>query len=240
MSKKRYADLHVRVSCEGDTPELLIKMAKHLGFNLIALSIESPNGLKDLEHFRKLGKSLGLDVATRLDLKTSDPDELKYYLRKFRRKVEITAVYCNSITIARVAARDRRVDVTFYNPKNLPSVLDEGQISLLAESGHHVEVNLLDMLYEPPDKQVEILRNYKYTLGGIRKKNIPIVFSSGASRIIDMRAPRELSSIAFMILNDENLARDAVSTVPLSLINTNREKLSSNYVQPGIRVVNEW
>ncbi|MHC1636557.1 MAG: RNase P subunit p30 family protein [Candidatus Nezhaarchaeales archaeon] len=240
MPKRRYVDLHIKVSDEGDPPELLVKMAKHLGFSLIALSIESFHKLKALEHLKKLGGDLGLDIAFRLDLKPSNPNDLKFYLRKFRRRIEVIAVYCHNVAIARTAARDRRVDVTFYNPENVLSIFDEGQINLLVESGHYVEVNLSDMLYEPPDRQARILWNYRRVLGNAKKKGIPVIFSSGSSRIIDMRAPRELSAIASIFLGDELLAKNSVSITPMKLVQVNREKLSPNYIQPGVKVVNEW
>ncbi|RLF07914.1 MAG: hypothetical protein DRJ60_01605 [Thermoprotei archaeon] len=240
MPKRRYADLHIKITDEGDPPELLIKMARHLGFSLIALSVESFHKLKLLEPLKKLGDNLGLDIAFRLDLRPSNPNDLKFYLRKFRRKIEIIAVYCHNVAIARIAARDRRVDITFYNPENMLSIFDEGQVSLLIESGHYVEVNLSDLLHESSDKQARILWNYRRALGNAKKKGIPIIFSSGSSKIIDMRAPRELSALASIIIDDDPLAKNAVSITPMKLVQVNREKLSPRYVQPGVKVVNEW
>ncbi len=240
MPKRRYADLHIKITDEGDPPELLIKMAKHLGFSLIALSVESFHKLKLLEPLKKLGDDLGLDIAFRLDLRPSNPNDLKFYLRKFRRKIEIIAVYCHNVAIARIAARDRRVDITFYNPENMLSIFDEGQVSLLIESGHYVEVNLSDLLHKPSDKQARILWNYRRVLGNAKKRGISIIFSSGSSKIIDMRAPRELSALASIIIDDDLLAKNAVSTTPMKLVQANREKLGPRYVQPGVKVVNEW
>lgn len=242
MPKRQYADLHVKVTNEGSPPDLLIKMAKHLGFSLVALSSEDPHKLKDLEAARDIGKSLGVDVALRLDLKPSNPSELKTYLRKLRRSIEIIGVYCHNTAVARTAARDRRVDITFYNPENALSILDEGQVSLLVESGHYVEVNFADLLHVSFDKQAKVLWNYSLMFKRVKRKGIPLIISSGATNIIDMRAPRELSALAFLLLDegDGKSARDMVSTIPMRLVQTNREKLSPSFVQPGVKVVNEW
>lgn len=242
MPKRQYADLHIKVIEGGSPPDLLIKMAKHLGFSLIALASDDPSKIKDLESAKEVGKSLGVDVALRLDLRPSNVNELKTYLRKLRRNVEIIGVYCSNVAIARTAARDRRVDITFYNPESLSSILDEGQVSLLVESGHYVEVNFVDLLHVSLDKQAKVLWDYRLMFRRVKKKGIPIIISSGASNIIDMRAPRELSALALLLLDesDEKLARDMVSTVPMKLVQTNREKLSPSFVQPGVKVVNEW
>ncbi len=240
MPKRRYADLHVRVANGGDPPMLLIKMAKHLGLSLIALSLDDPRELEDVKGIKDYGKELGVDVAIRVDLKPSGAGELKRYLGKLRRSVEVIGVYCHDTSVARTAARDRRVDVTFYSPDNILSLLDEGQLSLLVESGHCVEVNLVDFLYMSSEKQIKALWNYGLALKKVARKGIPIVVSSGASKIIDMRAPRELYAFAFLLLDDKELAREAVSAKPLELVSLNREKLSPNFVQPGVKVVDEW
>jgi len=240
MPKRRYADLHVRVTDEGDAPRLLIKMAKHLGFSLIALSFDDPHELRDLKDVKDYAKDLGIDVAIRVDLRPSSPNELKGYLRELRRSVEVIGVYCRDVSVARTAARDRRVDVTFYDPENVLSVLDEGQLSLLAESGHYVEVNLVDFLHITPDKQAKALWSYGLVLKRVTRRGIPALISSGASKIIDMRAPRELYALAFLLLDEKTLAREAVSTKPMELVRLNREKLSPAFVQPGVKVVNEW
>lgn len=240
MSKRYYADLHVRVTDEGDAPELLIKMARHLGFSLIALSFDDPHKLKDLKGIKDRARALGVDVAIRADLRPSSPSELKECLRKLRRSVEVIGVYCYDTSIARTAARDRRVDVTFYDPENVLSILDEGQLSLLAESGHYVEVNLVDFLHAAPDKQAKTLWNYGLALKRVTRRGIPIAVSSGASKIVDMRAPRELYAIAYLLLDEKEMAREAVSTKPMELVYLNREKLSPSFVQPGVRMVDEW
>jgi RNase P/RNase MRP subunit p30 len=240
MPKRRYVDLHVRVTNEGDAPELLIKMAKHLGFSLIALSLDDPSKLRDLKDIKDRARALGVDVAIRADLRPSSPSELKEHLRKLRRSVEVIGVYCRDTSVARIAARDRRVDVTFYDPENVLSVLDEGQLSLLAESGHYVEVNFVDFLHTTPDKQAKTLWSYGLALKRVARRGIPVAVSSGASKIVDMRAPRELYAIALFLLDEREIAREAVSTRPMELVRLNREKLSPNFVQPGVRVVDEW
>ncbi len=240
MPKRRYADLHIKVVDEGDPPKLLIEMAKHLGFSLIALSFDDPHKLRDFKTIKDLGKDLGVDIALRADLKPSSPNELKECLRRLRRSVEVIGVYCHDMAVARTAARDRRVDITFYEPGNVLSILNEGQLSLLVESGHYVEVNLIDFLHKTPYEQARALWNYGLALKRAVERGIPIIVSSGASRIIDMRAPRELSAFVYLLLNDKALAEEAVSTKPMKLVQSNREKLSSSFIRPGVKVVNEW
>lgn len=243
MPKRRYVDLHVKLYGDHDPPELLAKMAKHLGFSLIAFSLD-PTPLQRCNEImgevKKTCEQLGLDVAFRLDLQPLRSGELKSLLRKYRRTFEVIAVKCRNVSVARVAARDRRVDVTYFDPSDVPSLLDESQVNLMVESGHFIEVNLLDLVYEQPEKQARALWNYRVAIEAAVKKGVPLIFSSGSSKALEMRAPRELSSVALLVVGNERLARDSVSINPMKLIEVNREKLKPTYVQPGVKVVESW
>jgi len=69
--------------------------------------------------------------------------------------------------------------------------------------------------------------------------HVPVVISSGASEEHLLRMPRDLASIAFLFGLDETQALDAISSNPIGIVLRNREKLSSKFVAPGIRVVRE-
>jgi RNase P/RNase MRP subunit p30 len=52
-----------------------------------------------------------------------------------------------------------------------------------------------------------------------------------------MRKPKELAALAFLFNLDETSAIKAVSENPLSIVKRNREKLSPEFVAPGVRIV---
>jgi RNase P/RNase MRP subunit p30 len=67
--------------------------------------------------------------------------------------------------------------------------------------------------------------------------DVPIVVSSGASNELLLRKPMELALMASLFDLEKHSALDAVSKNPAAIVKRNREKLSSHFVAPGIRVV---
>jgi RNase P/RNase MRP subunit p30 len=51
--------------------------------------------------------------------------------------------------------------------------------------------------------------------------------------------PRDLASLAYLFGLGEKQALETVSSNPVGIVLRNREKLSSRFVAPGIRVVKE-
>jgi RNase P/RNase MRP subunit p30 len=68
---------------------------------------------------------------------------------------------------------------------------------------------------------------------------VPIVVSSGATTEILLRKPREQAALAALFDWNETSALEAVSQNPVSIVKRNRQKLSSKFVAPGIRVIKE-
>jgi RNase P/RNase MRP subunit p30 len=69
--------------------------------------------------------------------------------------------------------------------------------------------------------------------------HVPIVVSSGVSEERLLRRPREMAALTFLFGLDEVSALKAVSQNPVAIVKRNREKLSSKFVAPGIRVIKE-
>jgi RNase P/RNase MRP subunit p30 len=66
---------------------------------------------------------------------------------------------------------------------------------------------------------------------------IPIVLSSGVSNAMLMRKPMELAALASLFDLGKSDALKAVSQGPMAIVRTNREKLGSRFVAPGIRII---
>jgi RNase P/RNase MRP subunit p30 len=63
------------------------------------------------------------------------------------------------------------------------------------------------------------------------------VLSSGASNEILLRKPVEMAALASLFDLSKESALEAVSKNPVAIVKRNREKLSPQFVAPGIRVV---
>ena len=239
--KRAFADLHLRVNPK-DTQATgrSIERAAKFGYNRI--SIPFSNQLEDaqISALKTACSQAGLDFVVRADFKPRNQEDLMRFLRKFRRKVEVICIVCDEKEIARSAAKDRRVDLI-----NFPS-LDyhkrffdraEAELASCSQTALEVDVKSLLILEGPP--RVRLLSSLRREVALAKEFHVPIVVSSGVGEEHLMRMPRDLASLGYLFGLGEMEALDAVSINANSMVDRNREKLSSKFVAPGISLLKE-
>jgi RNase P/RNase MRP subunit p30 len=215
----------------------MIKKASKLGYGLVGVPFPARSNFP-LETLRKVCEEAEIGLASRIDLKPRTPEELTYNLRKFRRRFEVVAVFCESKSVARQAARDRRVDLL-----NFPQVdfrrrfFDKAEAELASSSLAAFEVNVKPLLVLEGAARIRLLSSLRREVATAKESQVPIVVSSGATDEILMRRPSGLTALASLFDLDKTSANEAVSKNPIGIVQKNRKKLDSRFVAPGIRVV---
>jgi len=196
--------------------------AQRLGFNMV--TVESDRLFDQV------------NLASRVTLKPRNPQQLLKQLRRVRFSHEVVAVICSSKTVARQAGRDHRVDVVKFPVKGR-NHLDRHQIQLMKETGSAIEIDLKHLLHDQPDTLQANIKSLTRIAAITRRSHIPLVLASGATTALEMREPRALASLATLIGIPEEEAIEMVSTIPLNIIERNREKLQEGYVSPSVRIL---
>jgi RNase P/RNase MRP subunit p30 len=237
--KRLYADLHLcpNVIDKKQTAQAIAK-ASSLGYRLIAVSLPLKTEDKEIKELQSLCKTVGVDFASRIDLRPRTPDELLKNLRRFRRKFEIIAVVCESKNVARQAAKDRRVDLLNYpSPDYRKSFFDEAEAELASNSLASLEIDTNHLLILEGRARIKLMSSLRKETAVARQFHVPIIVSSGVSDGKLMRKPAEMASLASLFNLSQVFALDAVSTNPVAMVKRNREKLDARFVAPGIRIV---
>lgn len=232
---RRFADLHLN-PCNPDEISSMLNFAHELGYRRVAVSSDK----KGLLQAQRLCNKLGLDLVSRMDLKPANDKELTSLLTRFRRSVEIISIVCETKPVLRQASKDHRVDLLNFSPmlKIRSQVFFDSQTAMLAsESNCSYEINVSDMLYHIDAQTTRLLYIMRLEFENAKKKNIPVILSSGAVSKLQIREPRGIASLAELIGATEEEALKMVSDNPNRLVDRNREKLSSSFVSPGVRVV---
>ena len=232
---RRFVDLNIRDPGEPRILTEMLGLASKLGFKGIALASErsAPQILVDE------AKTLGIDIASRIDLRPRNTNELSKDLRRFRRKFEIVAVHCENKAVSRQAAKDHRVDILTYNPLKTGRRrvgFDRQGASLASMSNCAYEVSISDLL-ESSSERARVLVNLKRDIRNATNEGVPVVVSSGAWAPLLMREPRGLASITSLLGLSEDQGLDAVSETPRRILARNREKLGPGFVSPGVKEV---
>jgi RNase P/RNase MRP subunit p30 len=237
--KRVYADLHLCANVNDlSQVKRLATRASMLGYRLISVSFLPWSAEQQVTQVRGICKEVGVELASRVDLNPHTPEELLRDLRKLRRRFEVLAVMCQVKTVARQAAKDRRVDLlNFPQPDFRRAFFDRAEAELASNSLASLEIDGKPLLTLEGTARIRFFSILRSMVHIAKEFHVPIIVSSGVSEDLLMRKPMELVSLVSLVGLNEEFAIDAVSKNPLAIVKRNREKLSWRFVAPGIRVV---
>ena len=237
---RRFADLHLCPSFEENFGNVrrFVEKAFKLGYRLVGISLPAHVSEEEVRNLRKFCQEVGVDLATRIDLKPRTRGELIQLLRRLRRKFEIICVSCLSKPVARQAAKDRRVDILSFPALDLRKrYFDEAEAELASNALASLEIDMAPLLSLRGVPRIRLISCLRKEVSIAEKFKVPIIISSGAKDIHLMRRPREYAALATLFDMESSRALVSLSETPLDIVNRNREKLSPNYVAPGIRII---
>lgn len=236
-----FTDLHLHANPKDpQTIKRLISKAATLGYQVISIPFTFDVPQKETEEIRETCRQFKLDFVSRADLHPRNPEDLTQSLRKLRRKYEIIGVICDDKEVARQAAKDRRVDLLNFSSLDYHKrFFDRSEAELASNSLAALEVDVKPLLLLEGPARVRFLMSLRREIAIAREFHVPIMLSSGVGEERLMRMPRDMASLSFLFGLDEVSALDAVSTTPFKIVKRNREKLRSDFIAPGIRVVKE-
>lgn len=237
--KRIYVDLHLYANLKDfEALTLLINKASRLGYSAIGMVLPANFEKEKIQTLQKMCKEAGIDFISRVDLKPKTPRDLLQNLRRLRRKFEIIAVLCESKSVARQAAKDRRVDLLNFPSADLRKrFFDEAEAELASSALAFLEIDMKILLRSEGSVRIRLLSKMRREAAIAKKFRVPIVISSGVSDPLLMRKPREMAAMASLFDLDEFSALEAVSKNPWAIVKRNREKLSPGFVAPGVRVL---
>jgi len=239
--KKTFADLHLRLNSKNvAAASVMIDKVATLGYRLVAVPFVPETREVEVSKLRAVCKRAEIDFASRIDLQPRTQNELMKQLRRLRRKYEVVCVACENKAVARQAAKDHRVDLI-----NFPSLdfrtrfFDRAEAELARNSLAALEIDVRPLLVLEGPARIRLLSSLRREVAIAKEFRVPIVVSSGATEERLLRRPREMAALAFLFGLDEASALKAVTHTPVAIVKRNREKLSADFVAPGIRVVEE-
>ena len=232
---RRFVDLNIRDPGDPRVLTEMLELVSRLGFKGIALSSLRPAPETLIDE----ASALGIDLASRIDIRPKNANGLSKTLRRVRRKFEIVAVLCENKAVSRQAAKDHRVDILTFPPLKTGRSrvgLDRQGASLASKSNCVYEVSLSDLLNSGAER-ARVLVNLKRDTWNATHEGVPVVVSSGAGTPLRMREPRAIASITSLLDLPEDKGLDAVSVIPTKILERNREKLGPGFVSPGVKEV---
>jgi RNase P/RNase MRP subunit p30 len=235
----RFADLNLRVPLN-NLPQIerIVKNAYELGYSLIAIPFLPLAPQEQISQLREICHESNIDFATRVNLFPRTSNELLHSLRRFRRKFEIVSVMCHTKDVARQAAKDRRVDLLQFSVTNLRKrFFDEAEAKLASKAFSSLEIEMASLLQLTGASRIRLFSRLRKEVALAKRFKVPITISSGATNEYQMRRARDYAALASLFDLSLSSTLMALSANSYVMVERNREKLSPEYVAPGIRVL---
>jgi RNase P/RNase MRP subunit p30 len=227
-----FLDLHVLPKVDDESSwTLTAQLLAQCGYNAVGLTV--PTGLLRgrLDMLRDCFQDSGVEVFLRADFTCSKREELLKLLRRFRFTFDIIGVRCTNHNLALVAARDRRVDLIFFDSATRNVWFDD---SIANVSRSALELNL-SILFEVANHL--ILTRLMKDVRIAQRHNVDVVLSSGATSPLLLRTPIQLAAIGEILGLSKQQATMGVSIIASRILERNLERRSRNYVEEGVKVI---
>jgi RNase P/RNase MRP subunit p30 len=236
---RKFVDLHLRAPIKDlDQVERMVRRSSQLGYHLVGIPLP-PNIMRDqINQLRHICNDANIDLVARVNFSPKTSRELLHDLRRFRRKFEVISVTCTSKGVARQAAKDRRVDLLNFSATNLRRrFFDGAEAELASKALSSLEIEMVPLLLLTGFSRMRLLSRLRREVAIAEKFKVPITISSGATNESLIRGPHDYAALATFFDLPISSALRALSENPVAVVERNREKLSPDYVAPGIRVV---
>jgi RNase P/RNase MRP subunit p30 len=236
---RKFGDLHLRVPIKDfDQVERMVRKSSELGYRLVGLILPANIMRDQINQLQKICGDVKIDFVTRVNFFPKTPGELLHDLRRFRQKFEVISVTCTSKGVARQAAKDRRVDLLHFPATDVRKrFFDDAEAELASKALSSLEIEMAPLLLLTGFSRIRLLSRLRREVAIAEKFKVPVTISSGATNEYLMRSPHDYVALATLFDMSVSSALCALSENPVAIVERNREKLSPDYVAPGIRVV---
>lgn len=205
-------DLHIRFSHSPPDVEFthFSNLANTLGFT--GLAIETPTALKTpaLHH--------PLTILRRLTLSPRGATRLRFSVQKQMQQTDLLVIHGRSKPIWLAAAEIPSVHMILLKDIEDFMVMDSRVARVTANQNKPVELCLHNLLTLKGSIRSRLMRVMNNAIEHLVRADCPLILTSGASQLCELRAPRDLEALSFLAAVPEDLAKEAMRQRPLALI----------------------
>jgi len=224
-----FFDFHVH----GDSR--LALEARRLGYNGVAIIQSS----KNYSH-KKSAEIKEFDDDFRIwsgvEIYARNPEDLKKKVQKFRDKEDVLIVNGGNLKINRAACEDPRVDILVHPYKNRrDSGINHVHAKKASENEVAIELSIAPLIKTRLSLRARLLSQFQQIIKMHRKFGFPIIISSNAYSIYDLRTPQDIIALARCFGMTVEETEDSLSKNPVNIIE--RNKIRKNTVVKGVNII---
>lgn len=213
----------------------LAREAKQLGYNGIAVIQSSKNYSKqdNIDHTND-----DFNIFKGVEIYAKNPEDLRKKVQKFREHNDVVIVNGGDIKVNRAACEDPRVDILAHPYKNRR---DSGINHILAKKASEndvaIELGINQIIKTRLSFRAKILSQFRQIIKLQRKFKFPLIITSNAYSIYDLRTPEDIIAFAGCLeITHQEIIR-SLSKNPMDIIG--RSRIRKNVIVKGARTVEQ-
>lgn len=239
MARRFYdLDMQTGISAGDAMVDEMARRAARLGFDTIAIT-DYVVDADDAARVRDAAAAVdaGVTVRAGAKLKPDDTGEMKEMIRAVRDEVDVLVVHGGDTAINRAATGDTRVDILAHPSlgRSDPGI-DHVMAAQAAENRVAIQVCIRRLLETRGKVRSHVLNHLREIVRRCDHHGAPIIASSSAQSVAQMRAPRELAAFPQILGLDLGDAFATVSDVPRAIIERADRVNGEDAVRPGVTV----
>ncbi len=235
-----YYDLHVHSAfSEGEsTIEQLADMAKRLGYKGVCFE-EYFGGREQLKKLKqetsKVANNVGIEILLGFEAKSlSELNRLKNWRQQF----DVLLVRGGDLRLNRAACETKGVDIlTHPSYDRRDSGLNHILMKLATQNDVAVELNFREILISTKKTRNTVLANMRDIVNLAKEYKTKIILCSGSISHWTLRDPLVMQSMAMQLGLTLSEAKQAISKVPVQIIEKSKKKADSDWVEDGVKIV---
>ncbi len=196
-----------------------------------------PEGYKN--HPPEPGIGVGppeIQILNGVEIHPKNSQDLKRKLQKFRKKADVLMVHGGDLKINRAACEDPRVDILCHPYRaRRDSGVNHVLAKKAAENRVAVEFNLKYLFKTRFSHRYRVLSQFRDILKLQRKFKFPLIITSGAHSIYDLRSPFDVMALTRCFGMNKEEAYTALYETPRQIIEKNR--LKGRIIAEGVVLV---
>lgn len=242
-----YYDLRIvsKHSYGSDTIEEIVKRAEKLELKTICIA----DRINDVSKFDEIKKEIAetkektnakVEILQGVELKAKNADELRRFVDKFRDIADLIIVTGGELDVNRAACENPKVNILSCPEKQRKdSGLDHVMAKLASENKVAIELCFRDYLQAYKKIRTYVLTHMRRNVLLCQQFETPLIVTSGAENLWDMRSGRELATLATNCGLERERAVRTVTETPRWVIDRVKQIKSPEYVAAGVEIVKE-
>ena len=141
----------------------------------------------------------GVRIIKGVELKCDNARDLHRATRKYRDHVDVIAVHGGMEEVNRLAVSNPLIDMLCHAEEGRTSGLNHVLMKFARENDVAIEFNLCNVISQSGIKRSQIIRKLRKNLSLARKFGVKTILTSGASKRLGVRAPRDLIALGMVM-----------------------------------------